>query len=312
MKPTAAFLLFLSLPQAFAATVPAPATPPAVAAPSPATPPAVADPSPAERPRPAAPVREVRETLHGVEVVDPYRWMEDVQSPDAQAFFRAQDENARKELARIPGRAALAERIRELSAAQVAVRNLALASGKVFYLKLAPGQDTPVLCVRDGFAGAERVLLDPARYGTPAGRAAISWYHPSPDGRLVAYGISLAGTEDATLRVLEVEGARDTGVAIDRTRFNAGLSWHHDSRAFYYSRIPEGGPADRAHRYAGIRVYRHVVGRAAARTRSCSPRASAARATCRSSSTRRSSSPRTPPMPTRSRGTACAARSPST
>lgn len=260
MKPTAALLLFLLLPLASVAAELPPAAPPAVAVPAPAAPPAV----PAEPPRPLAQVREVRETLHGVEVVDPYRWMEDVQSPEAQAFFRAQDESARRELARIPGRAALAERIRELSAAQVAVRNLALVNGKVFYLKLAPGADTPVLCVRDGFAGAERVLLDPARYATPAGRAAISWYHPSPDGRLVAFGVSLAGTEEATLRVLEVDGARDTGVAIDGTRFNAELSWHHDSRAFYYSRIPEGGPADRAHRYAGIRVYRHVVGRPAA------------------------------------------------
>ena len=214
--------------------------------------------------RPAAPVREVRETLHGVEVVDPYRWLEDVGSPDAQAYFRAEDEYARHELHRIPGRAALAERIRELSDAQVSVRGVALANGSVFYLKLAPGQDTPVLCVREGFAGAERVLVDPARFSTGAGRAAINWYRPSPDGRLVAYGVSPGGTEDATLRVLEVRGARDMGIAIDRARFNAGLSWHHDARAFYYARIPEGGPRDSAHRYAGIRLYRHVIGRPAA------------------------------------------------
>lgn len=210
-------------------------------------------------------MREVRETLHGVEVVDPYRWLEDVRSEDAQAYVRAQDEHARRVLARIPGRAALAERIRELSAAQVAVRDIALAGGKVFYLKLAPGLETPVLCVREGFAGAERVLVDPARFSSPAARAALNGYRPSPDGRLVAYGVSLGGSEDATLRVLQVQGARDTGVAIDRARFNASLAWHHDSRAFYYARMPEGGPADSAHRYAGIRVYRHVVGRPAGR-----------------------------------------------
>ena len=304
MKRLATFLLALALPPSVSALTPvvetpppAPAATPAAAAPpstpvatpavaappsdpaatpavagppsDPAATPAVAGPpSPAAgtvgEPRPVAPVREVRETLHGVEIVDPYRWLENEESADAQAFFHAQDEYTRHALARIPGRAALAARIRELSAAQVSVRNIALANGKVFYLKLFAGHDTPVLYVRDGFAGAERMLVDPVRFSTAAARAAIDWYRPSPDGRLVAYGVSLGGSEDSTLRVLEVRGARDTGVAIDRTRFNSGLAWHHDGRAFYYARIPEGGPADAAHRYAGIRVYRHVVGRPAA------------------------------------------------
>jgi prolyl oligopeptidase len=208
--------------------------------------------------------REVRETLHGIEVVDPFRWLEEVKSDDSQAWFRSQDEEARRAFAAIPGRAALAARIRELSGAQVTVRNLAMAGGKVFYLKLAPGHDTPVLCVREGFAGAERILLDPARPAAGQPGAAIDWYRPSPDGRLVAYGTSAGGTEDSTLRVLEVKGARDLGVAIDRTRFNTELEWHHDSLAFYYARIPAGGQPDSAHRYAGIRLYRHVVGRPAA------------------------------------------------
>ncbi len=269
MKSLAALLLALLLPAA-AAAADAPGQAPPEASPPAASPPADAIPaaSPAvvvpEAAGPAAPLRDVRETLHGVEVVDPYRWLEDVKSPDAQAFFRAQDERARRTLAAIPGRAVLAARIRELSGAQVTVRDLAMANGKVFYLKLSPGLGSPVLCVRDGFSGAERVLVDPARHAAGSAAAAIDWYRPSPDATLVAYGVSTGGTEESTLRVLEVKGGRDTGVAIDRTRFNAQLAWHHDSRAFYYARIPEGGPTDSAHRYAGIRVYRHVIGRPAA------------------------------------------------
>lgn len=262
MKRLAAFLAaFALLPPAAQGTVPVPEVPApgGVAVPAPG---GVA--VPVAAPRAAAEVREVRETLHGVEVVDPYRWLEDVKSPEAQAFFRAQDEAARAQLARIPGREAIAGRIRELSREPVTVRNLALANGKVFYLRLAAGDEAPVLCVRQGFDGPERVLVDPARLSTEPARASIDWYRPSPDGSLVAYGVSTGGTEDATLRVLEVKGGRDAGVAIDRARFNAGLAWHHDSRAFYYARIPEGGPADSAHRHAGIRLYRHVMGRPAA------------------------------------------------
>jgi len=242
--------------------------------------PAFAQAPPGEAPRPAAtapvapsafaragppivPVREVRETHHGVEVVDPYRWMEDMASPEAKAHLEAQDEYARAQLARIPGREALLARIRELSAANVSITSVAIANGKVFYLKLAPGRATPVLCVRDGFAGAERVLVDPAKFDAAPRRAALAWYHASPDGRRVAYGVALGGTEDATLRVLEVAGGKDSGVAIDRARFNAQLGWHHDSNAFYYARVPEG-QREVAKRNAGIRLYRHVMGRAAA------------------------------------------------
>ncbi len=63
--------------------------------------------------------------------------------------------------------------------------------------------------------------------------------------------------------MVEVPGGRDTGVAIERTRFNANLGWHHDGRAFYYAHVPEG-IADPLRRYEGIRVYRHVLGRPAA------------------------------------------------
>jgi prolyl oligopeptidase len=235
------------------------------AAQSPATP----SPASAQEARPPAGVphaqpRDFREVLHDVEVVDPYRWLEDTAAPDAQAFFQAHAGRTRDVLARIPGREGLAARIRELGAADVAITQVSIASGKVFYLKLAPGRASATLCVRDGFAGAERVLVDPARLPDDAGAPAINWYHPSPDGRHVAYGVSAGGSEDATLRVLEVASARDTGLAITRARFNAALAWHHDSRAFYYARIPEGGQKDAVHRYAGVRLYRHVLGRAAA------------------------------------------------
>jgi prolyl oligopeptidase len=257
IAPLAALAAALALPPAVAQV--GTATPAASPSAAPATAPAAA---PIRTGPPVAPVREVRETIHGVEVVDPYRWMEEAASAETRAFLEAQDAHARAQLSRLPGREALLARIRELSAATVAISSLSMANGKVFYLKLAPGRATPVLCVRDGFAGAERVLVDPSKFDAAPRRAAISWYHASPDGRRVAYGVALAGTEDATLRVLEVAGAKDDGIAIERARFNAQMGWHHDGNAFYYARIPEG-QRDVSKRNAGLRVYRHVVGRPA-------------------------------------------------
>ena len=213
---------------------------------------------------PATDVRVVRDTIHGEEIADPYRWLEDMQSAEARAFFRAQGDYARAELDRIPGRAALARRIRELSDATTTITGVKLASGKVFYFKLGPGKSSPELCVRDGFAGAERVLVDPEKFAQAESKAAINWYAPSPDGLHVAFGISAGGTEDAVLHVVEAPGGKDLGIAIDRARFNPNLGWHPDGRAFYYARVP-AGVAEAARRAANIGVYRHVLGRDAAK-----------------------------------------------
>jgi prolyl oligopeptidase len=120
-----------------------------------------------------------------------------------------------------------------------------------------------VLCVREGVAGGERVLVDPSRHDQGAQLASIDWFTPSPDGRHVAYGISTGGTEDSTLRVIDVDGAQVRPLEIDRARYNTRLAWHPDSRSFYYARIPDANPPGK--RYANVRLYRHVLGREAAK-----------------------------------------------
>lgn len=196
-------------------------------------------------------------------IEDPYRFLEDPSRPETQAFFREQAAQARAQLDRIPGRAALLERIRALSASGTTITTLQLAGNRVFYLKLAPPHATPVLCMRDGYAAPERVLVDPERFSRPGERAAIDWFAPSPDSRHVAYGVSRGGSEDSVLRVLASDSARDLPLEIDRARFNANLAWHPDSRSFYYARVPEGGRG--RSRYANIRLYRHELGRDSAR-----------------------------------------------
>ena len=230
-----------------------------------APPPAKAEPElpPAPKVEEPAPAPAPTEIVHGVAIHDPFRFLEDAASPRAQDFFREQAARSRASLDRIPGRAALLQRIRTLAEAETSVTAVKLAAGRVFYLKLAPRQASAVLCMRDGLAGAERVLLDPARFSRQGAPAAIDWFSPSPDGRHVAYGVSRGGSEDSTLRVLTADKALDLPLEIDRARFNAELAWHPDAHSFYYARIPEGGSGPR--RYANIRLYRHVLGRDAAR-----------------------------------------------
>ncbi|MGZ5096843.1 MAG: prolyl oligopeptidase family serine peptidase [Usitatibacter sp.] len=196
-------------------------------------------------------------------VEDPFAFLEDESSPRTQSFYRDQAAKARAAFDRIPGRAAMLARIRELSGAQTTVSAIAVTTTRVFYLKIGPRQSTPSLYMRDGLMGPEKLVLDPERFARGSTPAAIDWFVPSPDGRHVAYGVSPGGNEDSVLRVLAADTRRDLPFEIDRARFNRELAWQPDSRAFYYARVPEANTGIR--RDANVRIYRHVLGRDTAR-----------------------------------------------
>ena len=167
---------------------------------------------------------------------------------------------ARDLLDRIPGRAALAARIRALDDASPAVHDLSMESGRVFYLKTAAGAAGPVLCVRDGFEGAERVLVDPRARPDGGPGTTIAWYSASPDAHHVAFGLAReGGGGEALLHVMSVDDGRDLPFEIDRAADNGDLAWQPDGKSFYYARAPEAqAPGARG---ANVRIYRHVLGR---------------------------------------------------
>ena len=156
---------------------------------------------------PVAEVHNVPIQLHGTQVDDPYRWLEDIKSAPAQAWLHGQGEHARQVLDRIEGRADLARRLAELTAAEGdSIRGLVQMPGeRYYYLKRAVGEQQFKLVVRRGLTGAERVLVDPEvpsrQTGVPH---AINYFSPSWDGRHLAYGLSAGGSEDASLHILHL------------------------------------------------------------------------------------------------------------
>lgn len=192
-------------------------------------------------------VEPVIESFHGVVVDDPYRWMEDASAPDTLAWFEAQSAHTRRILDALPGRAALRDRLDELNGADVRVRELQSAGERLFYLKRAPGAQTYKLYVRDGLLAAERLLIDPDQFKQGDQPAAIDYFRASPNGKRVAFGISLGGSENASLHVLDVASGQPVGTAIPRARW-ASPAWRFDSDALFYTqqKVPAPGapPAD--------------------------------------------------------------------
>ena len=128
-----------------------------------------------------------------------------------------------------------------------------LAGDRVFALERAGGQAQFALVVRSAVDDATpgQVVLDPSELAADAA-VAIDWYHPSRDGRFVAYGTSEGGDERSTLRVIDVDTGALLPDEIPDTRA-ASVGWLPDAGGFLYTRYPEG---DEYHRM----VYAHSLG----------------------------------------------------
>ncbi|GGP25259.1 prolyl oligopeptidase [Silvimonas amylolytica] len=179
------------------------------------------------------------ETLWGVQITDPYRWMENTDSPEWQHWLKGQGQYARQVLDGIPGRAALARRMSELSGGAESPSTVIPVPGRVFYSKRPKNGDNFKLYVRNEGETTERLLIDPTTVQIEGSHMALDWWQPSPNGKYVAYGMSKAGSEHSVLRVLDVETGTNLSEEIDRT-LQAGPAWLPDSSGFFYNRLAAG------------------------------------------------------------------------
>ena len=193
---------------------------------------------------------------HGVEVRDPYRWLEDGDAEEVRRWSEAQGRHTRAALDAIPFTAAIRERLRVLFSIGL-VSAPAIRGDRYFHQRRTGDQEQPVLYLRQGLEGEDRVLLDPARFAEDR-TSALDWYYPSDDGRLLAYGVSEGGSEKSVLRILDVDTGRDLADVIPFTRA-CSLEWRPDGSGFFYTRYPEPGSVPPGEENYRRRVYEHVL-----------------------------------------------------
>ncbi|HEY7406059.1 MAG TPA: prolyl oligopeptidase family serine peptidase [Candidatus Angelobacter sp.] len=199
---------------------------------------------------PPARIEPVIENLHGHEITDSYRWMEDAESEETQRFVRLQNAYTQSVLEEVPGRSQLRQRIEQLLTIG-RVASPRIGGEHYFYERRDGRQNQPVVYVRR-HDGPEHALID-VNALSAAGTIALDWWYPSEDGRYVAYGTSANGSELSTLRVIESDSGEILAEEIERTRA-ASLAWLPDSSGFYYTRYPRPGDVP-----AGEEMYhRHV------------------------------------------------------
>ena len=147
-------------------------------------------------------VEDVKETIHGVVVHDPYRWLEDQDSPETRAWIAAQNICTQKALGDLPGREAIAKRLGEL-------------------IKV----DT---------------LVDPA--GLSADHTvSVNFEGFSDDGKMVAYGVRKGGEDETSIHFLDTDTRKELAYVLPRGRYSA-VSFNRDQSGFYYSELGVEGP----------------------------------------------------------------------
>ncbi len=199
-----------------------------------------------------APVTDV---LHGDEVIDPYRWLEAGSDPEVQAWMDAQDRWARAQLAALPARGMLVERLRAL----FYVDSLSAPTrrgSRYFSRRSSAAKEKSFLVVRDG-ADDERVLLDP---NTWLSGDALGTWSPSWDGSKLAFSRRPNAADEAVLYVLDVEsGLVSTADRIEGARY-ATPHWTTDNLGFYYEWIPMDAAISDDQRPGRIEIRYHRLG----------------------------------------------------
>ncbi|HEX5016670.1 MAG TPA: S9 family peptidase, partial [Actinomycetes bacterium] len=211
------------------------------------------------RERPAYPEAErldLVEKLHGHEVSDPYRWLEDAEDVRTKAWSDAEDALFEQVRSTWPGRDHVRRRVSELVGAGL-ITVPVWRGDRQFVMRRSAEQEHAVLLVIEG-DGSERILIDPMQLDASGTTTLDSW-QPSKEGDLLAYQLSEGGTEESVIRVMDVTTGEIVDGPIDRARYSP-IAWLPGGEAFYYVRRlpPEQVPAgeEQFHR----RVWLHRLG----------------------------------------------------
>ncbi|HJR58933.1 MAG TPA: prolyl oligopeptidase family serine peptidase [Vicinamibacterales bacterium] len=207
---------------------------------------------------PATKTVDVVDDYHGTKVADPYRWLEDLESPDTAEWVAAQNRLTDSYLAAQPIRAHFRRRIERLW--NFPKTNIpVMEGGRLFYRRNTGLQLQSPLYMRDSPTAPPTQIIDPNLIW-PDATASLATFAPSPDTRHLAYAFAKGGADWQTIAVRSLTTGQDLADEVRWMRFS-GLSWTKDSKGFFYSRYPEP-PAGRVMEAAlsGHALYYHVIG----------------------------------------------------
>ncbi|HZG37912.1 MAG TPA: S9 family peptidase, partial [Nodosilinea sp.] len=185
---------------------------------------------------PTSPQYDQVDTYHGVAVPDPYRWLEDPQSPASREWIAAQNTVTDGYLQTLSKRGDINDRLTQIWNYE-RYSTPFKRGGRYFYFKNDGLQNQSVLYTLPSLEAEPKVLLDPNTLSED-GTVSLSGMEVSENGAYMAYGLSSAGSDWVEWRVRDIETGEDTDDLLKWVKFS-GASWSHDHQGFFYSRYDE-------------------------------------------------------------------------
>jgi len=206
---------------------------------------------------PKAKVAPVEDTVQGHKIVDRYRYLENPNDPDTKLYVEQELGYTRAILDPLPGRDKINARLSQLL--EIGTVGAPQMGGRYYFHTRREGnQNQPILYVREGLNGDDRVLVDVSQLAAD-GTIALDWWYASNDGKYVAYGTSPSGSEISTLRVIETASGKLLPDSVERTRA-VSLAWKRDNSGFFYTRYPRKGDVPEGQEVYNRHVFYHALG----------------------------------------------------
>lgn len=199
---------------------------------------------------------QIVDDYFGVEVSDPYRWLENDTSQETAHWVKEQNLVTFNYLAQIPYRDQIKDRLTTLFSYER--QSIPFKRGdNYFFYKNNGTQNQSVLYFQKDLDAEPIELLDPNNL-SESGTTAINGMGFSEDGRYMAYGISHAGSDWVEINVLDLETQEPLNDVIKNVKFSP-ISWQNDG--FYYSayELPTTG-SDYSGKNEFHTVYYHKLG----------------------------------------------------
>lgn len=198
------------------------------------------------------------ETFHGIEVADPYRWLEDDNSAETATWVAAQNEVTQGYLADIPGKKAISDHLTALwNYERFGIPYQ--EGGRYFFSKNDGLQNQSVLFTTAALDGEATLLLDPNTLSED-GTIALASDSVSPDGKHLAYSISRSGSDWVEWKIRNIATGKDLSDHLLWSKFS-GASWSKDGKGFYYGRFEEPAKGDEfTAKNTDKKIYYHLVG----------------------------------------------------
>jgi prolyl oligopeptidase len=200
---------------------------------------------------------DVVENIHGVELNDAYRWMEDNKDPEVLAWDKAQNEFTDKYISKIPFRNKIRDRLLEfMKIDEMSIPQKVLNGDRIFQYKKNADDEKWVLFTQKNAESQLEELLNPNKWPQDE---TLHYYHSSRDGKYLVYGVSKGGNEDPVLKVMEIESRKVLSDSV--CGWMQYISdWMPDGSGFYYSCKPLKGEVPEGEEFYWPAVYYHKLG----------------------------------------------------